>query len=633
MNYTLSLQSLFHDRVFRIPDYQRGYAWERQQIEEFLSDLDLLGSARRHYTGTVVLYQTTGASERRDNEGGTYTQVDIVDGQQRLTTIVLLLNEICRALSGYEESQGLSVGIRKNYIEATDIDNQPLYKLSLNEDTNSFWVSNILPTQPSPEGPRITSEQRLASAKRQISEYLHAVQRSKENGEQWLRDLSAKVTHQLHFSLYQVEKAAEVGVIFEVMNDRGKSLTDLEKVKNYLLYAAASLDDLEDANRENFAGLVNNAWAEILRNLMSAGLTQPANEDQLLRAHWLMQYDPQSRKWQGSRSIRTRFDLREYRNRHSELLSDLTQYVESLRIACICFCDALRPTRGVAFSSFSNRPTIRRDIVLWNSRLVRVRVVATFLPLLMAVRMRWSEPEKYLEVVKLCELLAFRIYRVAQNNSNYREPAMSRLAYEVSQGLEFEDVLSEIREQYNDRYARRRFDEFMDPSEPSGLYEWPGLKYFLYEYEQHLAAGKGAPPRVTWNEIALVGLQDSIEHVLPQSIYNQPYWLDRFNGNVHWEYLHDIGNLCLTKHNSFYSNKPFPEKKGSLDSERRCYATSPLFQEQELALWDDWTTDAIDQRRARLFDWARRRWHVDFGDARGSAEWEDDDDYETEEGE
>ena len=71
MNNTLSLQDLFHNRVFRVPDYQRGYAWEEQQVGEFLDDLSLLTSSRRHYTGTVVLYQpeSPSAIAKTDNEG------------------------------------------------------------------------------------------------------------------------------------------------------------------------------------------------------------------------------------------------------------------------------------------------------------------------------------------------------------------------------------------------------------------------------------------------------------------------------------------------------------------------------------------------------------------------------------
>ena len=96
MKDTQSLQNLFHNRVFRVPHYQRSYAWEGQQVEEFLDDLDLLDSSRYHYTGTIVLHQPDDAKQRMDNEGNSYIETDIVDGQQRLTTIVLLLNELSR---------------------------------------------------------------------------------------------------------------------------------------------------------------------------------------------------------------------------------------------------------------------------------------------------------------------------------------------------------------------------------------------------------------------------------------------------------------------------------------------------------------------------------------------------------
>ena len=61
----------------------------------FLDDLDLLGSTHhRHYTGTIVLHQPSDPTTRASAEGRSYVEADVVDGQQRLTTIVLLLNEI-----------------------------------------------------------------------------------------------------------------------------------------------------------------------------------------------------------------------------------------------------------------------------------------------------------------------------------------------------------------------------------------------------------------------------------------------------------------------------------------------------------------------------------------------------------
>ena len=84
MNNTIPLQELFNNRIFRVPDYQRGYAWEKLQIGEFLDDLELLGSThhRHHYTGTIVLHLSPNATRRTSAEGRSYVEADVVDGQQ-----------------------------------------------------------------------------------------------------------------------------------------------------------------------------------------------------------------------------------------------------------------------------------------------------------------------------------------------------------------------------------------------------------------------------------------------------------------------------------------------------------------------------------------------------------------------
>ena len=613
MNNTQSLQELFNNRVFRVPDYQRGYAWEKQQVKEFLDDLELLSFARCHYTGTIVLYQPTPATEKPDNEGKNYVEMDVVDGQQRLTTILLLLNEISSALSVYEGSSVLARGIRKNYVEATSLDGQPLYKLSLNEEIDGFFKSSVLAKKPSVAEPPTTSAQRLLDAKEQIADYLRAAGEDTAGWEQWLRDLQSKVTNRLHFNLYEVEDAAEVGVIFEVMNDRGKPLTNFEKVKNYLLYAASTLNVQQDT-KNDLTNSVNKEWAGILNRLMAAGLGSPSDEDRLLRAHWLMQYDPQSRNWDGSKSIKERFDLRRHQGQTDQLLKKLRQFISGLRDTCICYCDTLKPDRDDAFKTFSSEPGVRNDVKLCNSKLVRIGVTTTFLPLLMAVRTRWpADPQKYLEVTRLCEVFAFRFYRIARFYANYRQPRMFRLAHDVvAHGMEFDDAVREIKQSYSNRYEEQRFNEFTNINTPQDWYERRYLSYFLYEYEEKLASDKGASPKVKWAEVIHPNLKDTVEHVLPQSVEDRPYWQKRFDTDAHGKYVHDIGNLTLTKHNSFYGNKPFPEKKGAIGANEPCYAGSPFFQEQELSQYDDWTAEAINKRRAKLLEWAKERWHIDF---------------------
>ena len=100
MNDLLSLQDLFNKKIFRIPDYQRGYSWTNQQLEEFWSDVINLLPDKEHYTGMISLkklsrdYTKSWNDEQWLFDKKGYEAYHIVDGQQRLTTFIILINEI-----------------------------------------------------------------------------------------------------------------------------------------------------------------------------------------------------------------------------------------------------------------------------------------------------------------------------------------------------------------------------------------------------------------------------------------------------------------------------------------------------------------------------------------------------------
>lgn len=611
MNNVVSLDSLFHTRVFRIPDYQRGYSWEIRQIREFLEDLEILGPNNYHYTGTVVLHVLNSEPVRMDRDGNQYNSVAIVDGQQRLTTIILLLDGVCRLLdkSSKRRNRILAKGIRKNFIAARAPVGSLLYKLSLNTDTDHFFKNSVLSDSREVEGASISSQRRLQLAKDYIAKYL--VEQERENGGRWLLALYEKIATQLRFTLYQVENEAEVGVIFEVMNDRGKPLTELEKVKNFLLHASVSLHTSNEPNE--LAESVNGAWAEILRQLMAAGLESSAEEDRLLRAHWLTNNDPQPRQWQGSKSIKDRFALRHYQQDGTGLFKLLYQYTDQLREDCVSYCDAYKPTRSGTFDTFREQVDVHLEVVEWSSKLVRIGVVAPFLPLLLAARKRWPKrSDRYLELLKLCEAFAFRVYRIKGWRADAAQSTLFRIGYEVrKRQTNYANMLEQIKAELARRCGNDDFESETEGGEPDDWYNWAGLRYFLYEYEIALASANGATPKVTWEELRKRELQDTIEHILPRSINDRPYWSKRFTSQEHEAYLHDLGNLTLTKHNAYYYNKPFPDKKGKTDTKGRCYAKSPLYMERCLTSWRHWKPACIDKRRRELLDWARQRWAVE----------------------
>ena len=107
------LSLLFQNRLFRIPDYQRGYAWRQSQLTDFWDDLINLQQDRYHYTGLLSL-KTLWRKETKD-WGSDLWMIDkgfkachIVDGQQRLTTFIILLNEIVSFARDLKENEGKS---------------------------------------------------------------------------------------------------------------------------------------------------------------------------------------------------------------------------------------------------------------------------------------------------------------------------------------------------------------------------------------------------------------------------------------------------------------------------------------------------------------------------------------------
>jgi len=109
-----SLDSLFKEKLFRIPDYQRGYAWQPEQLKAFWEDLMNLPDGRRHYTGVLTLKQVPSKEVKKDDEeyflveDHSYDLYHVVDGQQRLTTFVIFLQAFIEFVRRLPENTGKS---------------------------------------------------------------------------------------------------------------------------------------------------------------------------------------------------------------------------------------------------------------------------------------------------------------------------------------------------------------------------------------------------------------------------------------------------------------------------------------------------------------------------------------------
>ena len=620
MEHLQTIEKVFSDKLLKVPDYQRGYAWDIKQCNDLVEDLDLIENNQDHYTGTLVIHKSEDGCLIRDEEGSTLQTYDIVDGQQRLTTIVILLNELARELNIIQNKEKLADGIRKKYITIADSENIPRNRLTLNSDSDSFFKSSII-SAPSVAGPKIKSHKRLKEAQNYFAEYLAAKKDNSSADEyiEWLTQFHNKITGNLVLTVYEVPKATDVGIIFEVMNNRGKPLSEMDKVKNYLLYISSKI---KLGTSTELGENINRVWSEIFTKLMESSDANSEHENQLLRSHWLMAYNHMPKYWKGYNSVKKEFNLKDYKGRDRDLFAKIETYIYSLRDACIAYCDIISPHGSNSFLQLDDKK-LKFDIQKHTQKLLRTGSIASFYPLLISIRLRHQMNfDLYLKYLIIAEKYAFRVYRFAKRNSNTGQTVLYRYGSELYRGEDAEQYIHKIT---NLLLYHAPDNEFALKLELGNMnwYNWTGLRYFLYAYESSLS--NGVPIKISWVD---AWKKDTIEHILPQTPDND-YWTKIWDDESIKIHLHDIGNLCITFDNSHYSNKSFPDKKGS-SGNGYCYANSSLFMERNLKNFDDWAKDECMTRRNQIVQWAKKQWHVEpIDDSTGDSE--NDEDYEENE--
>ncbi len=253
-----SLDSLFKEKLFRIPDYQRGYAWQPEQLKDFWEDLMNLSDNgdRKHYTGVLTLKQVPKDEiEEMDPESyflvedHSYDLYHVVDGQQRLTTFVVFLQafiEFVRALpknSGKSDADIFIVGT----LNVADVREKFLFKAMPKNIWRRAYKFGYTTDNPCHEylRHRIFDEEN-GSSLQETFYTLNLINAKKffagQLSELYLKQSFAalegvykKLTRRFMFNEYIIKDEFDVFVAFETMNNRGKHLSNLEILKNRLI--------------------------------------------------------------------------------------------------------------------------------------------------------------------------------------------------------------------------------------------------------------------------------------------------------------------------------------------------------------------------------------------------------------
>lgn len=254
-----TLSEIFNDKQFRIPDYQRGYSWEKEQLNDFWRDICNLDNKRIHYTGMITV-------EHKD-ENDYY---HVIDGQQRLTTTIVLLNEI---LEKFDNDDWISEDKQKSdYVKQylyktnrTGNNKVPVFGYEKDNPSDVFFRNKILELE-STDSHNIAANtlytKNLDYAKKFFREKIDSLKI--EN----LEVLTRKIVKQLKFNFYEIDSTEGLDeyIIFETMNNRGKQLTTLELLKNRLIYLTTLIKTDED-DIIKLRNDINEVWKTIYEYL------------------------------------------------------------------------------------------------------------------------------------------------------------------------------------------------------------------------------------------------------------------------------------------------------------------------------------------------------------------------------
>ncbi|WP_231996619.1 DUF262 domain-containing protein [Helicobacter cinaedi] len=220
-----TLEGFFQgEKQFFIPVYQRAYSWEEPQWKIFLEDLEEATKGENHYFFGNVLLEKDGNN-----------RLDIIDGQQRLTTIIIFVRCLVNVLDskGYDKEQ-------LEYIKQDYLENRKKPKLNALEYDRDYFYDVIIANSDNKHKPQTPSQKRILEAKKFFTKEL----KSKEitQLEEILKAMQKAQIIKLEF-----DNKKDSVLMFELQNNRGKDLTNMEKLKSYLAYQIYTYSDKDSA--------------------------------------------------------------------------------------------------------------------------------------------------------------------------------------------------------------------------------------------------------------------------------------------------------------------------------------------------------------------------------------------------
>ena len=540
---------------FIIPIYQRTYSWTEKQCRQLWDDILRAGSNKAvtvHFIGSIV-YVEQGLSQVSHQ-----SPLLVIDGQQRLTTVSLLLEALARAVGDEEPVEGFSAPKLREYYLTNRLERGDRYFKLLLSQTDNTTLKAIIKQSETPQNPSLQVMQNFEL-------FTDLLKEQEDDLAVVCRGLAKLVVVDIALNRDQDNPQ----LIFESMNSTGKELSQADLIRNFILMG---LDP----------SLQTRLYEEFWRP-MELDFGQEA---------YGTQFDGFMRHYLTVRTgdIPRESDVYEAFKEHARARSveeaGIEALVKDIRSFARYYCAI-----ALGRETDSTLATAFHDL-----RELKVDVAYPFLLELYddyaAGRLNVAD---FIAVVRLVESYVFRraICSIPTNSLNKTFATFGK-------ALKKDRYLESIKAHFLTLHTYRRFpgdEEFRRELPIRNLYNFRSRSYWLRRFENH-----GRKERVPVDEY-------TIEHILPQNPDLPVAWQQALGPDwksVQEQWLHTLGNLTLTGYNAEYSDRSFIEKRDMKGG----FKQSPLKLNADLGQVHVWNETAIRQRAGKLADQALLVWAV-----------------------
>ena len=531
---------------FVIPIYQRTYSWTERECGQLWEDILRTGGSDAipaHFTGSIVyiekgLYQVTSQSS-----------LLVIDGQQRLTTVMLILEALGRHVGDGEPVDGFSAKKLRSYYLLNPLEEgERGFKLLLTQ-TDKQSLLALMQQKPEPTESSLRIAQNFAFFEEQV----------RSLGATGLVPLCKGLAKLTIVDIALSRDQDNPQLIFESMNSTGRELSQ----------------------------------ADLIRNFILMGL-EPTHQTRLYEEHWR----PMEIAF-GQEAYGTHFDgfMRHYLTFETGEIPNVRAVYEAFKgharspEVAAAGVDALVADVHTYAGYYCAMALDKEDdnelaSAFRDLRELKVDVAFPFLLELYDDYARGRIPkEDFVQAVRLVEAYVFRraVCAIPTNSLNKTFASFGR-------ALRKDRYIQSVQAHLLTLPSYRRFpgdEEFRRELSARDLYNFPRRSYLLRRLENH-----GRKERVAVDEY-------TIEHIMPQNENLSAVWREALGPEwrqVHERWLHTLGNLTLTGYNSEYSDRPFSEKRDMQGG----FKESPLRLNERLGALDTWNEDTIQERAGQL---------------------------------